>query len=512
MKKALMAVMAMLLLTLALSSNNVPIDSARQQQDSEHEVAGAVDSCSDESSLQGSEPSTEQEHTGSSDSGSKGQLPPHTHRTDSKHSNSDANAVDSSNNSPTPTTVESPAATQSELLLHLIAAEMEELDNLVELSQRKLQLLASAREAVLSSTSSSSTSVTSQLMPVDQLLDKIFGGRASSRDSSSAVPPASFGAAFSASSTTPQSPPPFGFQHNSPQAFNSHPQRPFEEFVLLKSVAEFSSEVVNVFIIPLAIYNPYSRSMASGAEKAPHAELAVVVDTAGRAVFYSSDGLAVANVSIATLTPSSSSSATDCSPPTVPAATAPIAAADYTFTQSSEKTLVGVIDVSGEFRLYKFNVWFDHFPILGGKVPVRSAGDGVGVVELSGKPSDPSPRGKNGASSPSPAESSGPAVPASTAVVQISTQSAAYTVALTPLLRIPLAMYDVDPQNLVLYSWRANVFAITTTQNKSTLLFVNRTGHVHMALDMARIFGAQSGNDVEGSLESESQIVRCVHT
>ena len=194
--------------------------------------------------------------------------------------------------------------------------------------------------------------------------------------------------------------------------------------------------------------------MSAGSGKAPHAELVFVVDNDGTATFYSSDGDQVSSLSV-----------------NPPGSTSRVRSVDYTFTQLEEKLLVVVLDEDANLVLSKMNVWFDHYPIVGAPTPVEATPGSAPLMQIETK--------------------SGP--------VHVATESNAYTVAVTPITKVPLASYDVDPSQVVLYSWRYNMFAIAATTNGTSFVFVNKTGHMRASINMLSLYASMdSVHDVSG--------------
>ena len=159
-------------------------------------------------------------------------------------------------------------------------------------------------------------------------------------------------------------------------------QSSFDELVLLRATVSVPSMVVEAVVIPLAIYNPYSRSTAgSGADKAPDPELLLVVDGSGAALFFAPDGVLVANLSLAIIADAAGGNGgAAAGNSNHDNSRARATAADYTFTQSAERTLVGVLDHAGQLQLFQLNAWYDQFPLLGTKS--SGGAEGRGITDL----------------------------------------------------------------------------------------------------------------------------------
>ena len=311
--------------------------------------------------------------------------------------------------------------TATAALLQIIQAELAEVEIVIEASTRKQALLAQLRDAVATHVASPEQDAFS----VDDLLQQ-FQRKPLVRPISSPSHPI-------------HSPRPH-------QTVHSHGYSN-AEWIVVRAEASCAERVKDIIVVPLAVYNPYSRKMVNAAV-APHTEITISIGEQGAVTFYTSDGEIVGNETCIVET-----ATTDRGHTTV-------VAADYTFVQSVQNAMLGVTDAGGNLHMFDFSVKYNGNAIIGGKSSPLNIG--------------PSAHDNHHDA----ASVAGNSYYATTVSLDTS---------------ISFSDIDADSEFLMLYSWRTHFRVVTVTRNGTNLLFVNKTGSVALSLNLLQIHHRPTG-------------------
>lgn len=339
------------------------------------------------------------------------------------------------------------------VLIDTLIAEENEAEKIIKASLEKQQILRKMRQILIQSLEKNSSAI--RHSNATELFEKFFQKNSQRQRRLSRT--------GDADSITNSLAYPFD------SAIKSHVYH--EDYILHKESHNISDTVAEIIILPLSIYNPFSRSVGSSSKLAPHSELVITISQKGQLLVFTPDGKEVGHLS---LLQSSNRSNDD----NLKGNSRALLSASFVFTQTVDKAVIATMSNNFIVELFQVNVWFNRALIIGGnqKPLFNSLHHSLNPEKYQqGQHSNEQRSHGSFAFLNQPNKS------------HRMLALEGYTVALSPLSTIQLPNYNIDPTSMILYNWRGKFRIVVATVDRSTIHIFNKTGFHLVSLDMQHL-------------------------